>query len=248
MLRVSSLLLIALITVAPISAYAVKILDADLSDPMVARISDHDPNRIRISDGYIATAVGPRNGRIAIETNDKQGELFIRINAKDPEKDKAFTLFLTDAHGRDYNLLLKPRNIAGKSIVIIASHTKKVADKVSTRPVGISIRTRRIKRLIRAMASGEAPRRCTISVKNRRLPLWKGTVFQLLRTAACGDFNVDSYRLTNTGGAEIRLAEQELYRDGVAAVAVEKLHLNKSGVVSLARGVSTKIIIVRAAP
>jgi len=242
MLRVLSLLI--LITAAPVSALAVKVLDADLSDSLTARISDHDPNRIRIADGYIATAVGPRNGRIAIETNDKQGEIFIRINENDPGKDKAFTLFLTDAHGRDYNLLLKPRNIAGKSIMIIRSHTHRPAPKTRN-PVGVSVRSERIKRLIRQMALNEPAHRCTASAKDRRVPLWKGTDFRLRRTLKCGDFTVDRYRLTNTGGAEMRVAEQELYADGVAAVAVERLRLNQSGVVSLASGASTAVIIVR---
>jgi len=244
MSRVSILLAIILMTAAPVSAFAVTILDADISNSLIARISDHDPNRIRIQNGYIATAVGPRNGRIAIETNDKQGEIFIRINAKDPDKNKAFTLFITDAHGRDYNLLLKPRNVAGKSIIIIRSHSSRTTGP-RKRPVGVSLRESRIKRLVRDMAMGDAAHRCTAENKDRKTLLWKGTGFRLNRSMQCGDFSLDRYTLTNTSHAEMRLAEQEFYSEGVAAISIARMHLAHGGVVSMDPGQSTTVIIVR---
>ncbi len=244
MSRVLSLLALTLIMAAPVNAFAVTILDADLSDSLLARISDHDPNRIRIADGYIASAVGPKNGRIAIETNDKQGEIFIRINANDPDKDKAFTLFLTDAHGRDYNLLLKPRAIAGKSIMIIRSHTSRLTGK-HKRPVGISIRESRIKRLVRDMAMGNDTHRCTAKSEDRKTLLWQGTDFRLRRTIKCGDFSGERYTLTNISHNGIRIAEQELYSEGVAAISVARMHLRAGSIVSLDPGKSTTVIIIR---
>jgi len=230
-----------IMTAAPASAWAVQILDANGAGSLAARISNHDPNRIRIAGGFISMAVGPRNGRIAIETNDKQGQIFVRLNENAPGKNKAFTLFLTDAKGRDYTLLLKPANISGESLII-----RPRPDRAqSKRPVGVERREARLKRLVRAMAMDNVPRRCTLSEESRRAPLWKGTDFSMERSMQCGDFSVERYRLSNTSDKEIRLAEQELYGDGIAAVSVERMHLNHAGVISLEPGRSTMVIIVR---
>lgn len=246
MSRALSWLAAMILTAAPTSAFAVQILDAIDAESLVARISDHDPNRIRIAGGFITMAVGPQNGRIAIETDDKQGQIFVRLSAaaQEAESDKAFTMFLTDAEGRDYTLLLKPADISGESLII-----RPRADRVQPRrPVGITAREERLKRLVRAMAMDDVPRRCTLSEESRRAPLWKGTDFRMERAMRCGDFAVERYTLTNTSGVEIRLAEQELYGDDIAAVSVERMHLNHAGVISLDPGRSTMVIIVRESP
>ncbi|KON46656.1 hypothetical protein AL013_12185 [Mariprofundus ferrooxydans] len=230
-----------ILTAAPTSAFAIQILDAADSDSLVARISDHDPNRIRIAGGFITMAVGPRSGRIAIETDDKRGQIFVRVNENVPDKHKAFTLFLTDAEGRDYTLLLKPARISGQSLVI---RPRRQRPQVSN-PAGVEKREARIKRLVRAMALGDVPRHCEISETDKRVPLWKGTNFHLNRVMRCGDFNVERYRLANSGDKVIRMAEQELYSNGVAAVSVERMHLNAEGAVSIPPGNATMVIIVR---
>lgn len=241
MSRALRLLAAMILTAAPTSAFAVQILDAIDAESLVARISDHDPNRIRIAGGFITAAVGPQNGRIAIETDDKQGQIFVRVNENAPDKHKAFTLFLTDAEGRDYTLLLKPADISGESLII-----RPRADRVQARrPVGITAREARLKRLVRAMALDDVPRRCRLSEADKRVPLWKGADFHLLRIMHCGDFEVERYRLTNTGDKPIRIAEQELYSNGVAAVSVERMHLNTEGIVSIPPSNSTMVIIVR---
>ncbi|MDX8401652.1 MAG: type-F conjugative transfer system secretin TraK [Mariprofundaceae bacterium] len=232
-----------ILTAAPTSAFAVQILDAADSDSLVARISDHDPNRIRIAGGFITTAVGPQSGRIAIETDDKRGQIFVRVNENAPDKHKAFTLFLTDAEGRDYTLLLKPVRIAGQSILIRA-RAKPLKTK---RPVASERRASAIKELVRAMALDDVPRRCQLAEVDKRVPLWMGTDFHLMRVMRCGDFDVERYQLENTSDKEIRMAEQELYADGVAAVSVERMHLNADGVVSIPPGNATMVIIVREA-
>lgn len=47
----------------------------------------------------------------------------------------------------------------------------------------------------------------------------------------------EKYVLTNTGKTPMRLVEQELYRKGVVAVAIENMHLEA--------GQSTNIYVVR---
>jgi len=241
MSRAFRLLAIMIMMAAPASAWAVQILDAGEDVSLAARISNHDPNRIRIAGGFISMAVGPRNGRIAIETNDKQGQIFVRLNENAPGKNKAFTLFLTDAKGRDYTLLLKPANISGESLIIRPSPNRMAA----RHPVGVERREARIKRLVRVMAMDDVPRRCELSEKSHSVPLWRGTDFSMERSMQCGAFSVARYRLTNTSDKEIRLAEQELYGDGIAAVSVERMRLNPAGVISLDPGQSTMVIIVR---
>jgi conjugal transfer pilus assembly protein TraK len=232
-----------MMAVTPASAWAVQILDADEDVSLAARISNHDPNRIRIAGGFITMAVGPQNGRITIETDDKQGQIFVRLNAaaQETERNKAFTLFLTDAKGIGYTLLLKPADISGESLII----RPRPGSAAARRPVGITAREERLKHLVRAMAMDDIPHRCTFTEESRRAPLWQGTDFRMERSMQCGDFSVERYRLTNTNDTEIHLAEQELYGDDIAAVSVERMHLNHAGVISLDPGSSTMVIIVR---
>ncbi len=243
MSRALRLLAVMVMTATPASAFAVQVLDAAGAGSLAARISDHDPNRIRIAGGFIMTAVGPRNGRIAVEADDKRGQIFVRVNENAPDKHKAFTLFLTDARGRDYTLLLKPANIAGQSLVI----RPRTEGPKARRPVATERRESTIKKLVRAMALDDVPRRCRLSETDKRVPLWKGTDFHLNRVMHCGDFDVERYRLANTGDEPIRMAEQELYAIGVAAVSVERMHLDRAGTVSIPPGNATMVIIVREA-
>ena len=61
---------------------------------------------------------------------------------------------------------------------------------------------------------------------NQEMALWEGTRFVL--TAQYSDRSLigEKYRLTNISKNQIRIVEQELYRQGVIAVAIENMQLD----------------------
>lgn len=228
---------------APTSVPAVQLLDADGGEELVAKISRDDPNRIRIAGEFITMAVGPEDGRIAIEKDEKQGQIFVRMNtAQGIDREKAFTLFLTDSKGRGYTMLMKPEAITGQAIVVRQRTAGRIDAK---RPVGISARESSMKVLVRAAAMDNVPRRCEIVEEAREVTLWEGASMRLDRSLHCAEFTVERYTLTNSSDKPSWMAEQELYEPGVAGVAVERLFLNPAGVISLDPGQSTMVIIVR---
>ena len=60
----------------------------------------------------------------------------------------------------------------------------------------------------------------TIAV-NKEVPLWKEGCLILVAKYMYGDLVGEKYRLTNASPSEMLLVEQELYRRGVRAIAVE---------------------------
>ena len=76
----------------------------------------------------------------------------------------------------------------------------------------------------------------TIAV-NKEVPLWKEGRLILVAKYMDGDVVGEKYRLTNVSPSEMLLVEQELYRRGVRAIAVEH-H-------TLMQGDGTDIYIVR---
>jgi len=55
--------------------------------------------------------------------------------------------------------------------------------------------------------------------------LWKGIKFELVRTLDLTGLRGEAYRLTNISDKQIVMDEREFYRDGVQAVAIEKIVL-----------------------
>ena len=74
-------------------------------------------------------------------------------------------------------------------------------------------------------------------VVNKEVPLGKEGRLVLLSKYPEGELVGEKYRLTNVSQANMLLVEQELYRRGVRAVAIDR-H-------TLAQGDSTDIFIVR---
>jgi conjugal transfer pilus assembly protein TraK len=54
------------------------------------------------------------------------------------------------------------------------------------------------------------------------MALWQGTSFVHVRNLRTSGIRLEEYRLMNIGNTVIRLVEQELYKPGVMAVAVEQ--------------------------
>lgn len=88
-----------------------------------------------------------------------------------------------------------------------------------------------------SMARGESPFQYEVRDINSDVNLWEEAKFVFLKKYTGPDFIGEHYRLTNISKKQMRLAEQELYRNTVQAVAIEQQVLNP--------GETTNVFIVR---
>ena len=223
---------------AAYAAQTAQVLDvaAPELDVLLVRVSDHDVNRFRISGARIVSAVVQKSPLVGVDKDEATGQIFLRlVRAPDGSRAKPFTMYLTDDKGRSYTLRVIPKSIPGQSVIIRPREVRR--DR--KRPVGVEARVGRIKRLVRAAALGDVPRRCSYEETGRRIPWWPGTRMREEARWDCGAWSVWRYRLANTGKGEMRLDERWFYHDGVVAVAVDR-HV-------VMPGEATAVYVIRAA-
>jgi conjugal transfer pilus assembly protein TraK len=87
------------------------------------------------------------------------------------------------------------------------------------------------------LAADHLPVDMEVRERGETLRLWQGSRFVHLRSWLGMAVVADLFQLTNTGATEMRVAEPELFRPGVLAVAVENQALNP--------GESTRVFVIR---
>ncbi len=93
-----------------------------------------------------------------------------------------------------------------------------------------------LKRLVLHMAREDIPEGYAVSERGVVVPLWKETTLRLDREYRGGTLSGAIYTLTNVSDAELVMEEQEFYRPGVLAVAIERT--------VLAPGTSSRIYVI----
>ena len=96
---------------------------------------------------------------------------------------------------------------------------------------------RTVRSLVAAMALEEPPNNVEVRATKQEFALWENTYFVMIAVYNERELVGEKYVLTNTGKTPMRLVEQELYRKGVVAVAIENMQLDP--------GQSTNIYVVR---
>lgn len=94
-----------------------------------------------------------------------------------------------------------------------------------------------VRSLVAAMALEEPPNSADVRTANQEFALWENTRFVMTAVYNERELVGEKYLLTNTGTTPIRLVEQEFYRKGVVAVAVENMQLEA--------GQDTNVYVVR---
>ena len=94
-----------------------------------------------------------------------------------------------------------------------------------------------VRNLVASMALEEPPNSADVRTTNQEFALWENTRFVMTAVYTERELVGEKYLLTNTGKTPIRLVEQELYRKGVVAVAIENMQLEA--------GQATNIYVVR---
>lgn len=192
------------------------------TDAATAMISRHEPNLITV-DGRKIRRIYGAEGLFTITPESDTGSAWLK-----PTSDKPMmSAYITDEDGQHYKLLLKVEDIPAETIIVKGRGLKTQATSASGKN---EPRNDDIINTTVALFNGHGDRR------NEVIPLWKGTRFELVRTADLRGLRGEVYVLTNTSGKKIIMDEREFYRSGVQSVSVEKL--------TLETGQSTHVIVI----
>jgi len=210
-------------------SFALQIVDAFEGKTLYAKIAAHNVSRLSIDGGKIRELkVDPTE--LTVEPDPANGQAFIRPKMADAP----ITVFVISESGRTYTLILQPSEVPSETVILRdvnrqASEVPKIERMGSYEKV--------VRSFIVAMASGAQPEGLDFEPMQREFNLWENS--RLIQTAqyAGRNFIGEKYTLYNTGKSVMRVAEQEFYRKGVIAVAID--------VLTLEPGMSTQIYIVR---
>lgn len=241
-LRIKSLLALiaaALLTCAG-TANALQVLDGVVGKKHVVRIPARELTRLSIEDGRLQS-MRFLSEELEVQQDKESGSVYLKPRVED----KQISVFVVSASGATHELILQPvASMPLESVVIRdpaptrpqhwAAHQSQVrgSDNKS------SSLDQSLKRLMLAMARGEPDGPgLTVERLSQPLALWQDVTFTLVSRFRAKAHLGEVYTLVNTSSQVLSLAEQEFYRPGVLAVAVD-LHL-------LRPGESTAVFVIR---
>ena len=212
------------------SAYGQAVVDGSDGKPRLAPIARDNKSRITVDGGRVVQFVYDE-AELTVEKDETNGQLFVR-----PKKDGPISVFVITEQNT-HALVLQPQDVPVATVFVRDSKRTdgRPESKVQIEKAGSLDAA--IKRLVTVMAMGETSAEFTVVEVGKPIALWAESSFELLRRFEGRQVIGEHYRLTNISGKTMRLAEQELYKDGVIGVSVE-LH-------ELAPGASTDVFVVR---
>lgn len=223
---------IAAVLVAAISpfAHALQIVEPVEGHNSFVKISAKELTRIAVENGKLRSLI-VSDGELAVEKDDERGQIFIRPLVLN----KPINVRLITSAGRTYSLVMQAVDIPQEDIIVrdpVSKHERTTIGDGKPNSHSAAL-----KALVTAMAGTEQPQGIDVKQVNQEIALWENTRFVLVATYTERALVGEKYRLHNTGKERLRVVEQELYRKGVMAVAVENLSLDP--------GQSTNVYVVR---
>jgi conjugal transfer pilus assembly protein TraK len=221
--------------VASFQASALQTVDAVEGHNSFVKISAKETTRIAVEGGKIRSLIAT-DGELTVEKDDDRGQIFIRPTVLQ----KPINVRLITSSGATYNLVMQAVDIPQEDLIIrepFAARGDRYAQKESGRKSAAGTMTKTVRALVASMAMEEAPSSVEVRSENKEFALWENTKFILTAVYSERELVGEKFKLTNTGKSVIRLVEQELYRKGVVAVAIENMQLEA--------GQSTNIYVVR---
>lgn len=197
------------------------------------KISAKETTRLYIDGGKIRSLIAT-DGELTVEKDEDRGQLFIRPAILS----KPINVRVIAGSGATYNLVMQAVDIPQEDVVIKepASFRAAVENTKGKRGAASSM-DKQVRSLVAAMALEEPPTSVEMRATQQEFALWENTRFVMTAVYNERELVGEKYILTNTGKTPMRLVEQELYRKGVVAVAIENMQLEG--------GQSTNIYVVR---
>lgn len=217
-------------TLFGLTANALQILDPVEGHNSFVKISQKETTRFYVEGGKIRSMI-VADGEVVVEKDEDRGQVFVRpmvtnkpINAR----------FVTSS-GRTYSIIMQAVDVPQEDVVIRDSGLRDASTKQGTEK-GNALE-QQLKAMIAAMASEDPPTNVGVKEVNQEYALWEGTKFVLHSIYNKRNHVGEKYRLTNLGKERIRIAEQEFWRKGVQAVAIEHMSVDP--------GQTTTVFVVR---
>lgn len=229
-----SLSLAAILAVASLNANALQTVEPAEGHNSFVKISAKETTRIAIEGGKIRSLIGT-DGELTVEKDEERGQIFVRPVVLN----KPINVRLIAASGATYNLVMQAVDIPQEDVIVREPFSARSAvTGAGTNKKGASGgMAKLVRNLVAAMALEEPPNSADVRTTNQEFALWENTRFVMTAVYNEREFVGEKYLLTNTGKTPIRLVEQELYRKGVVAVAIENMQLEA--------GQATNIYVVR---
>lgn len=226
---IKRLLAASLFLMTTLPAWALQVIPVREGETLFAKIAADDLTRIALSEGRIQSW-HTLKGRLAIDRNTRTGQIYVRPL----DRGEPVSLFLTSETGATYALTLQPVEMPAESLIL--KEQARQAAKPSKAEQTDSLE-QMVKELALLMAADRLPPDMEVRERGEELRLWQGARFVRVRSWLGATVVADLFQLTNTGSAEMRVAEPELYRPGVLGVGVENQ--------SLLPGEATRIFVIR---
>ncbi len=229
-----SMLLAAILAVGSISANALQNVEPLEGHNSFVKISAKETTRIAIEGGKIRSLIAT-DGELTVEKDEERGQIFVRPVVLN----KPINVRLIAASGATYNLDMQAVDIPQEDVIVREPFSARSANPSATsnkKGAGGGM-AKAVRSLVAAMALEEPPNSADVRTANQEFALWENTRFVMTAVYNERELVGEKYLLTNTGTTPIRLVEQEFYRKGVVAVAVENMQLEA--------GQDTNVYVVR---
>lgn len=201
------------------------------------QISKTQPTRLVIVGGRVRKTTYIKQD-IEVDKDEDTGQIFMS-----PLSDKPISLFVTTSAGTSFTLLLKPVESTARTISLTERLDTRAQPAVDARTSAVPTSTtheQSISALLLSGASGRLAAGIDVQPINKQYTLWRNVKFVHEKTYTSPMLTMDQFSLVNAGDREIRMVEQEFFKVGVAAVAIEQ-HL-------LLPGDITTVYIIRNNP
>lgn len=216
-------------------AHALQVVDGVEGKTIFVKTSTRDLNRIAIEGGRVRMVRAADDSYLTGSADEATGQAMVMPLIAEP-----FGVFVFSETGKTYSLVLQPSDMPGESIVIREPRVDMSPAAKPGRIENAPDHHLSVKRMIQSMA-GVDPDLDGIEVKTGwdEIRLWQGTRFAREKTFTSYSLQGEQYRLFNLSNSQLRIAEQEFYKNCVVAVAAEDL--------ALAPGRSTRVFVVKRA-
>ncbi len=216
--------------VAAGGAHALQIIDPVEGHNSFIKISAKELTRIAVENGKLSSLI-VSDGELIVEKDADRGQIFIRPLILN----KPINVRLITSSGRTYSMVMQAVDIPQEDIIVREATQK--GEKAAGSESKATSHVAAMKALITTMANPEPAASADIKKMNQEITLWEGTKFFLTATYQSRNMVGEKYRLHNTSKDTLRIAEQELFRKGVMAVAIENLIIDP--------GQSTNVYVIR---
>jgi conjugal transfer pilus assembly protein TraK len=199
------------------------------------KISAKETTRIYIDGGKIRSLIAT-DGELTVEKDEDRGQLFIRPAILN----KPINVRVIAGSGATYNLVMQAVDIPQEDVVIkepASFRAAAAAENGKGKRGASSSMDKQVRALVAAMALEEPPNTIDMRPSRQEFALWENTRFVMTAVYNERELVGEKYTLTNIGKTPMRLVEQELYRKGVVAVAIENMQLES--------GQTTNVYVVR---